>query len=96
MSQLKQEKGNNDYRLATILNCTNMKQRYKTGTTKHAYVGRRWDGITFAVGCTLADGWMNTSPIIEAFFIPSPLAKRWGEVILNCARYRAEHFRDIL
>lgn len=52
--------------------------------------------ITFAVGWTFADGWMYTSPAIVALVIPLPLAKSWGDVILNSARYKDEHFKDIL
>jgi hypothetical protein len=33
---------------------------------------------------------------MAALFVPSPLAKRWGEVNRNCARYKEEHFKDIL
>ena len=33
---------------------------------------------------------------MEALFVPFPLAKRWGDVIRNWARYKAEHFKDIL
>lgn len=52
--------------------------------------------ITFAVGWIFADGWMYTSPAIVALVIPLPLAKSWGDVILNSARYKDEHFKDIL
>lgn len=52
--------------------------------------------ITFAVGWIFADGWMYTSPAIVALVIPLPQAKSWGDVILNSARYKDEHFKDIL
>lgn len=33
---------------------------------------------------------------MKGAFIPSPLAKRFGEVVLNWERYKPEHFKDIL
>lgn len=58
----------------------------------------RWNRhlFTFEVGCTLADGWMYTSPTIVAVLLPSPEAKRWGEVRRNWERYNPEHLKDIL
>ena len=36
--------------------------------------------MTFAVGCTLADGCIKTSPIMVALLVPSPEARRCGVV----------------
>ena len=75
---------------------------YHSTTTKWTWSMTIWPklvdetGITFEVGCTLADGWMYTSPTIVAVLLPSPEAKRWGDVRRNWERYNPEHLKDIL
>jgi len=54
------------------------------------------NGVTFADGWTFAEGWIYTSPETVALLLPSPQAKRSGEVYRNWARYNSEHFNDIL